>query len=148
MCVVKTTRSPVLRYDTLTAHPGAGRLGEAKGEAERARASGGEHGVCVGGVDGGRDGGDVVGQEGLGRRATFAVLREVGGTGESRLLGEDAECGHEGSAERTGGLGQEQGDADVAVERVGVLARCGIDEARARGAVVLCVCVCPARVSV
>ena len=86
MCVkVKTTRSPTQRNNSLTAHPGAGHLGEAKGEAERARASGGEHGVRVGGMDGGRDGGDVVGQEGLGRRATFAVLREVGGTGESRV---------------------------------------------------------------
>ncbi len=37
VCVVKTTRSPVLRYDTLTAPAGAGYLGEAKGEAERAR---------------------------------------------------------------------------------------------------------------
>ena len=102
---VKTTRSPTQRNNSLTAHPGVGHLGETKGEAERARASGGEHGVRVGGMDGGRDGGDVVGQEGLGRRTTLALLREVGGTGESRQLGEDAERGHEGSAERTGGLG-------------------------------------------
>ena len=73
VCVVKTTRSPVLRYDTLTAPSGAGHLGEAKGEAERARASGGEHGVRVGGMDGGRDGGDVVGQERLERRCRHGL---------------------------------------------------------------------------
>ena len=71
MCVkVKTTRSPTQRNNSLTAHSGAGHLGEAKGEAERARAGSGEHGVRVGGLDGGGDGGDVVvQQEGLGRRA-------------------------------------------------------------------------------
>ena len=33
------------------------------------------------------------------------LLREVGGAGKPRQLGKDAERGHEGSAERTGGLG-------------------------------------------
>ena len=97
---VKTTRSPTQRNNTLTAHSGAGHLGEAKGEAERARAGSGEHGVRVGGLDGGGDGGDVVGQEGLGRRAALAVLREIGGARKLRLLGEDTERGHEGGAER------------------------------------------------
>ena len=95
-CVkVKTTQSPTQRNNTLTAHSG-----EAKGEAERARAGCGEHGVRVGGLDGGGDGGDVVGQEGLGRRAALAVLREIGGARKPQLLGEDTERGHEGGAER------------------------------------------------
>ena len=63
----------------------------------------------------------MVGQEGLGRRAPLAVLRDVRGAGEARLLGEDAEDGHEGGGERTGGLGGEQGDAVAAAERVRVL---------------------------
>ena len=69
-----------------------GILGEAVRQTLRARGGGVEHGVGVGRLDCGRDVGDVVGQEGLGRRAALAVLREVGGAGEPRLLREDAYC--------------------------------------------------------
>ena len=61
-----------------------------------------------------------VGQEGLGRRAALAVLREVSGARKSCLLREDAEDCHESGAERTGGLDEQEGDADVAAEGVGV----------------------------
>ena len=40
----------------------------------------------VGRLDHGRDVGDMVGQKGLGQRAALAVLREVSGAGEPRLL--------------------------------------------------------------
>ena len=46
-------------------------------------------------LDGGRDVGDVVGQEGRRGGAAFAVLGEVGGAPEAGLFGEDAEYGHE-----------------------------------------------------
>ena len=46
----------------------------------------------------------MVRQEGLGRRAALAVLRDVSGAGKPRLFREDAEDGHESGAERTGGL--------------------------------------------
>ena len=75
----------------------------------------------VGRLNHGRDVGDVVRQEGLGRRAALAVLREVSGARKSRLLREDAEDCHESGAERTGGLDEQEGDADVAAEGVGVL---------------------------
>ena len=82
---------------------------------------GGGHGVGVGGLDGGRDVGDVVGQEGLGRRAAFTVLREVGGAGKPRLLGKGAEEAHEEGADRAGRLDEQEADADVAVVGVGIL---------------------------
>ena len=52
---------------------------------------GAEHGVGVGSLNHGRDVGDVVRQEGLGRRAALAVLCEVSDTRKPRLLREDAE---------------------------------------------------------
>ena len=69
----------------------------------------------VGRLKHGRDVGDVVRQEGLGRRAALAVLREVSGARKSRprLLREDAEDCHESGAERTGGLDEQEGDADA-----------------------------------
>ncbi len=45
------TVTDTARNNTLTAHPGARHLGEAKGEAERARAGSDEHGVRVGGLE-------------------------------------------------------------------------------------------------
>ena len=64
----------------------------------RLRDGGAEHGVGVGRLNHGRDVGDVVRQEGLGRRAAHAVLREVSGARKSRLLREDAEDCHESGA--------------------------------------------------
>jgi len=75
----------------------------------------------VGSLNHGRNVGDVMRQEGLGRRAALAVLREVSGARKPRLLREDAEDSHESGAERTGGLDEQEGDADVAAEGVGVL---------------------------
>ena len=72
-------------------------------------------------MDHGRDVGDVVGQEGLGRRAAFAVLRAVGGAGEPRLSCEDAQDGHEAGGEGARRLDEQERDADAALERVGVL---------------------------
>ena len=88
----------------------------------------------VGRLNHGRDVGDVVRQEGLGRRAALDVLREVSGARKSRLLREDAEDSHDSGAERTGGLDEQEGDADVAAEGVGVLP---IALSGALGAVVL-----------
>ena len=75
----------------------------------------------------------------LGRRAALAVLREVSGARKSRLLREDADDCHESGAERTGGLDEQEGDADVAAEGVGVLPIALGDVAGALGAVVLVV---------
>ena len=76
-----------------------------------------EYGLRVGGLDGGGDGGTVVGEERLRRGAPEAVLGEVDGAGDPGLPGEDAEERHEGDSERTGGLGGEEGDAVVALSR-------------------------------
>ena len=96
-----------------------------------------EHGVSVGRLDHGRNGGDVVRQEVLGRRAAFAILREVGGAGEARLLREDAQDEHEAGGEGAGRLGVQERDADAALEGVGILPGGLVDAALARVAVVL-----------
>ena len=93
ICVSLTNLSHRYSATTLSLPVHAhGILGEAVRQTLRARGGGVEHGVGVGRLDCGRDVGDVVGQEGLGRRAALAVLREVGGAGEPRLLREDAYC--------------------------------------------------------
>ena len=54
----------------------------------------------------------------------YCVRSQVSGAGKPRLLREDAEDCHEIGAKRTGGLDEEEGDADVAAEgrrAVGVL---------------------------
>ena len=114
-----------------------GILGEAVRQTLRARGGSVEHGVGVSRLDHGRDVGDMVGQEGLGRRAAFAVLRAVGGAGEPCLPREDAQDGHEAGAEGARRLDEQERDADAALERVGVLPLGRVDAARARGAVVL-----------
>ena len=66
--------------------------------------------VGVGRLNHGRNVGDVVRQEGLGRRVALAVLREVSGARKLRLLREDAADSHESGAERTsGGLDEQEG---------------------------------------
>ena len=60
-------------------------------------------------------------QEGLRRGAAFAVLGGVGGAPEAGLSGEDAEHGHEDSAERAGGLGVVEADAMTFGQGVSVL---------------------------
>ena len=96
---------------------------------------GDEHGVGVGHLDGGGDVGDVVGEEGLGGGAAFAVAGVVGGALEPGLPGEDAERGHEDGAERAGGLGMVEADAVALGQSVGVLSLAGSHEAFARRAV-------------
>ena len=114
---------------------GGGRLVEAERLAQGARAGGVEHRVGVGRLDGGRDVGNVVGEEGLRRGAVCAVLGEVGGALEAGLPGEDAEHGHEDGAERAGGLGVVETDAVAFGQGVGVLPFAGADEALAGRAV-------------
>ena len=79
--------SPVQRYSTLAAHTSPRHFfSEAVWQTLRSRGGGAEHGVGVGCLNDGRDVGDVVRQEGPGRCAALAVLREVSGAGKPRLI--------------------------------------------------------------